>query len=183
MSEHPFKTRGRRVYVRRSVRERFEEKVRKATPDGCWIWQGSIIPICGYGCLRVCLPDGRRVTQYAHRIAWELENGQIGDGLFVLHHCDVRACVNPAHLFLGTARDNTQDMIAKGRGSSQLRPDRLIRGSAHPNAKVTESAVRDIRARAKAGGESFNAIGRSHGITGEMVGLIVKRRWWRHVED
>jgi hypothetical protein len=52
----------------------------------------------------------------AHRMSWEMHFGPIPEGMLVLHHCDVRRCVRPDHLFLGTARDNTRDMIAKGRG-------------------------------------------------------------------
>jgi len=51
----------------------------------------------------------------AHRLAWEEAKGPIPDGLFVLHRCDVRGCINVDHLFLGTAKDNTHDMMAKGR--------------------------------------------------------------------
>jgi len=74
--------------------------------DACWIWNGYKLT-SGYG-------------QYyhvgAHRVAWIETHGDIPDNLLVCHHCDNPSCVNPKHLFLGTHRDNTQDMIAKGRG-------------------------------------------------------------------
>lgn len=73
--------------------------------DSCWVWTGPKYPR-GYGCC------GRG---YAHRVAYERAVGTIPEGQFVCHRCDNRLCCNPAHLFLGTARDNTQDMIAKGR--------------------------------------------------------------------
>lgn len=78
-------------------------------PDGCWIWTGARFPF-GYGAIKI---GGR--PRGAHRTAWELVNGPIPEGLNVLHHCDNPPCVNPAHLFLGTLRDNALDMFAKGR--------------------------------------------------------------------
>jgi len=76
--------------------------------SGCWLWTGRYITT-GYGALK------GGVTQLAHRAMWRAHHGEIPRGLFVLHRCDVRCCVNPAHLFLGTAQDNTKDMVRKGR--------------------------------------------------------------------
>jgi HNH endonuclease len=75
----------------------------------CWEWSGARDRY-GYGKLR-------RDTVYwkAHRLAWTLEHGPIPDGMYVCHHCDNPPCVNPAHLFLGTSRDNQLDRVAKGR--------------------------------------------------------------------
>lgn len=79
----------------------------------CWLWRAAINP-SGYGALA---RNGR--TLRAHREAYRLVSGSIPPGVMVLHKCDVRACVNPDHLFLGTADDNTQDMISKGRMCEQ----------------------------------------------------------------
>jgi hypothetical protein len=89
---------------------RFEKKFVKTS--GCWLWQGDkwARPEHGYG--RIWL-NGRRVK--AHRVAWELYVGPIPPGQHVLHKCDVRLCVNPEHLFLGTKIDNNTDRDQKGR--------------------------------------------------------------------
>lgn len=82
----------------------------KTTEVGeCLIWTGSVKPV-GYGQIR----HGAK-TLYTHRVSWELHFGPVPEGMCVLHHCDVRRCVRPEHLFLGTKADNTADMMAKGR--------------------------------------------------------------------
>ena len=93
----------------RPVEERFWEKVQKT--DGCWLWTGATIA-AGYGELAVGQP---RKPLRAHRLSWEMHHGPIPEGLLVLHHCDVRNCVRPEHLFLGTHQDNMADAYAKGR--------------------------------------------------------------------
>ena len=104
----------------KTPQDRFDEKwVEDA--NGCWIWIGSIHPH-GYGLFS---PWTGKVM-HAHRAAWFLFNGEIEDGVLCCHHCDVRNCVNPEHLFLGSAKDNANDMREKGREnlsrSKQCRP-------------------------------------------------------------
>ena len=77
----------------------------------CWTWTRATNK-AGYG--KIGSGEGAG-TLATHRVSWELTNGPVPDGLFVLHRCDNPPCCNPAHLFLGTSRDNTLDMIAKGR--------------------------------------------------------------------
>lgn len=94
---------------RQSFIERFWAHVEKRGPDDCWLWTGPVIS-CGYGQVSV-----KGIAKYAHRLSLEIASGPIPGGLFVLHRCDVPRCVNPAHLFLGTQKDNINDAIAKGR--------------------------------------------------------------------
>jgi hypothetical protein len=77
--------------------------------NGCREWNRRC-DANGYGRL-----NRGDVSRWAHREAWRIHRGNIPEGLFVLHKCDNRKCVNPDHLFLGSARDNALDMVAKGR--------------------------------------------------------------------
>jgi len=92
-----------------------ERLMRYVSPEpnsGCWLWEGAQNNR-GYGYIGLSGAKGGNVL--AHRSMWELTNGPIPDGLWVLHRCDVRICCNPDHLFLGTPLDNMRDMHAKGR--------------------------------------------------------------------
>jgi hypothetical protein len=91
-------------------RSHFESKF-KRDPSGCWLWTAGM-GRGGYGAYAIFQ---RQLG--AHRASWQIYRGEIPDGLWVLHKCDVRNCVNPDHLFLGTPTDNNRDTVQKGRAN------------------------------------------------------------------
>lgn len=95
--------------------EKFWQKVNKT--ESCWLWKGCV-NTTGYGMVNWA---GKK-NIVAHRLVWKLTNGQIPDGLQVLHRCDITRCVNPQHLFLGTIQDNAADRVAKGRTRHRYQP-------------------------------------------------------------
>ena len=103
--------------------ERFWELVDRRGPDECWMWRGERKGgSWDYGVLYlISRTDGSHREVRAHRFAWELEHGEIPEGMCVLHHCDNPPCVNEEHLFLGTNADNTQDCLLKGRHHNSTR--------------------------------------------------------------
>lgn len=99
--------------------ERFEQYVEPVPWSGCWIWTGAATSVHGHmhGIFNVETNKKNRKAKVstAYRVAWELYVGKVPDGMCVLHKCDNRLCVNPTHLWIGTKKENTHDMIRKGR--------------------------------------------------------------------
>lgn len=113
---------GLRLSKRKArVTKDFWSRLDRSGPRGCWEWTGSKTVgdrrnPNGYG--KIHTPAGQTTT---HRYAWSLVHGPAPRGMIVCHHCDNPPCCNPAHLFLGTAKDNHDDMVRKGRGKSRGR--------------------------------------------------------------
>lgn len=149
---------------RGTLAERFWPKVWKQY--GCWMWIGAIKGN-GYGTIGRGGQGAGMV--YAHRASWQIHNGEIPDGLMVLHRCDVRACVNPDHLFLGTNADNLHDCSLKGR----MHP-----GEQNPAAKLNERQVVNIRVLASSG-TRHRVLAEAFGVARQTISKIVTRRKWK----
>ena len=135
----------------------------------CWVWLGKR-DRKGYGRIRRNWRD-----LLAHRYAYELSVGPIPEGLLVLHICDNPPCVNPDHLFAGTAADNTRDMIAKGRARHPV-------GEAHQFALLTEAIVREIRThRGRYQRGELTALAQRLGVAPETIQSARKGVTWKHV--
>ncbi len=144
--------------------------------ETCWLWTASGSGVNGaYGGFN----NGRKKVK-SHRFSWEMHNGMIPDGLYVLHSCDVPRCVNPAHLFLGTKKDNTQDMLAKGRHYTVTKPEFILRGSDANPAKLNEKQVFQLR-RLSLKGVSCRRMARWTGLSGTTIRRAVDGTNWAHV--
>lgn len=200
--EHPRRGTSKEIemprnYTRIPLFDRFSKYIDKNGPipshrpdlGPCWLWTAHCASN-GYGSFTPShLPIG------AHRFSYELHVGPIPYGLYVLHHCDVRQCVNPQHLFVGTQKENIDDMIAKGRRPNQantcraIQPKALAVLAAHPelrargerngSAKLTWDQVREIRQLYEIGSTSYGKLGAQFGVHQSTISLIVKRKKWK----
>lgn len=146
--------------------ERFWRFVNKT--ETCWLWTGAH---SNYGLLN---ERGRTKTLIASRVSWEIHNGPIPDGLYVLHDCpggDNPLCVNPAHLWLGTAADNSHDMMAKGRNADRS-------GEHNGQAKLTWEKVNLIRAKFDNDGVSVKELASEFQVHQQTISDVVRRRNW-----
>lgn len=160
---------------------RFWAKVKKS--PRCWLWTGTVSGT-GYGVIKA---HGK--MWFAHRIAFAAAFGPFFPALCVCHACDTPLCVRPDHLFLGTTQDNTKDRDAKGRKAAGDRSGRRKHPSAYPAgrgwpwAKLTDDAVRSIRARHAAGGVSYRQLAREYSVSKHTIYLVIKGLKWRHLLD
>lgn len=151
----------------RPIGERFWALVNKS--EGCWLWAGSVSS-WGYG--RFGLSHRKNVT--ASRLAWILTHGSIPEGQCVLHKCDVPACCNPDHLFLGTHQDNMTDKTRKGR---QARNFGMHAGEKSPTAKLTQEQVLEIR-QSK---EKLLVLANRYGVAFQTISKVRNGNRWRHI--
>lgn len=146
-----------------SIEERFWDKVNKKGEDECWNWN-ACIDNYGYG-----LQNCNGATERTHRLSWKIHNGEIPEGVDVLHRCDNRKCCNPKHLFLGTSLDNIKDMVAKNRQS---------KGESRPTAKLTTEVVNKIR-------EKYNkrikttSLAKEFNVSDSQIRFIVNNVYWK----
>jgi len=145
--------------------ERFEDCILPEPNSGCWLWDGGIRSKRGYYAI---LFKGK--MHLVHRFAYERYRGPIPPNTLVCHSCDVRCCVNPDHLFLGTPADNTTDMIRKGR---------MPRGEKRGHAKLTTKQVQEI----KAATTSSRLAGKRYGVDASIIRRIRRGEIWTHVPN
>lgn len=169
------------------------ERVEKAK-GGCWLWTAGLIG-GGYG-------GGywRNQSNGAHRISYALYHGDVSSGTWVLHRCGVAACVNPDHLYLGTAADNARDRIGHGRQEyganhwTRRMPERLCRGEQHPakadswtkgtrngQSKLTESDVVAMRSDYASGIANMHLLAKKYGVNSGNAARIITGKAWKHV--
>lgn len=152
------------------IKDRLLARVNRDAPGGCWLWQASV-QRNGYGQIGGGGKSGG--MKNTHRVSWEVHRGPIPEKMQVLHKCDVKTCVNPDHLFLGTQADNLRDMDAKGR-----RRTVAVKGEAHYAARLTAEIIRAIRSDPRA----QTVIAADYGITQPYVSAIKKRKKWQSVD-
>jgi hypothetical protein len=151
------------------VVKRFWEKVENVGGDGCWIWT-AFRNLGGYG------KFASKTNTFAHRLSWIIANGPIPTGMIVCHRCDNPACVNPAHLFLGSHADNVADKMRKGRGRWKGNP-----GSDNGWSVLTEQDVLQIRRLFDGKRGSQAALARQFGVSRQQIWRIVRNFEWTHL--
>jgi predicted DNA-binding protein (UPF0251 family) len=163
---------------------RFISKVKRTDGDGCWTWTANTRN-GRYGAFHMFDRD-----VMAHRASWLLHRGEIPDGMCVCHKCDNPICVNPGHLFLGTASDNMRDMSRKGRGGvakgarngKSTKPEKTPRGESAGQSKLTNEQVMALRADGRLSGLSQRKLAEKYGITQATVWNILNGNTWKHLQ-
>lgn len=158
-------------WPKQTLEQRFWSKVNRQS-DGCWLWTAAN-QVGGYGIFMLWNP--KRLVR-AHRLAWELTNGKIPDGLWVLHKCDNPCCVRPDHLFLGNNTDNVRDMLSKGRGNSP-------KGEQHFKCKMTVHRIVKLRLDHASGRFSQRELAAKYGISRTAIRQAIAGVTWAHVKQ
>jgi hypothetical protein len=140
--------------------------------SGCILWVAAKNSN-GYGRFRL----GDKVID-SHRVAFMLTYGEIPKGMLVCHTCDVRLCVNPEHLWLGTYSDNLVDALQKGR---KFIPLERSFGEKHHASKLTTEQVLEIRRRHKETGIGWRRLSREYGLNGKTITHVLNRDTWKHI--
>lgn len=152
------------MLITKKDKDRFFSKVKKT--NTCWLWTGGVFTQ-KYGRIKV-----NRIDFKAHRFSFLIHFGDIPKGMFVCHKCDIHECVNPNHLFLGTARENTQDMLKKGRHS--------FTGSRNIKSKLSEVDIPNIR-NMLSSGLLQKEIAKKFNVCQVTISEIKLGHTWKHV--
>lgn len=165
--------------VKAGAEDRFWDKVDKSGgPEACWPWTGARY-VKGYG--HVCF---RGKHQTATHVAWILTGHELPPGKFMLHSCDFPPCCNPAHLFVGTKKDNGEDCRRKGRTAVGTKngmytcPEARMPGEKNPRAKLTWEQVRQIR-KLRARGRQQKDLAKQFGVAPMTVSHIISNKSWK----
>lgn len=156
----------KRVKPGTPIKDRLKVYSKTDAGSGCLEWIGAKRK--GYGRLRIAGKD-----YAAHKLSWIESNGPIPNGMWVLHRCDNPACIQPSHLFLGTAKDNFDDMHCKGRYTPP-------RGEKQPNAKLNADKVLSLR-KLYAKGMQFRQMAKAFGINEATIKDCVRGETWSHI--
>lgn len=149
--------------MKKPLEQRFWKHVIKKNNDECWLWSASTNEPNGYGVIN----DGNGKMISTHRYSWIIHNGEIPNGMAVCHKCDVRTCVNPSHLFVGTQGDNIRDRNQKGRGNH-------MRGETHYKARLTEDDIEFIRNSS----DLQRNLAKRFGVSRSNIAMIQSGRSW-----
>lgn len=152
-----------------TTKENFLQRVKKMD-NGCWIWTGYVDEI-GYGII-----GAQGKNWKTHRLSWFYFNGNIPNGKKVLHKCDVRNCVNPDHLFLGTQSDNMKDCKNKGRNVSPK-----LKGTENPMSVLTDKQVLEMRKFRKETNLSYSKIGKKFKVSAMTAYRAIVGESWNHI--
>lgn len=147
----------------------FYNKIIFTSETNCWLWCGCL-DNGGYGMCDI-LGEVK-----AHRLSWRLFVGEIPDGLKICHLCDVRACVNPDHLKIGTQGDNVREMFSRGRAQRSG-----VKGEANHHSKLTEEQVRAMRTIRSETGISYKRLAKQFGVTAMTAYRAVHGQCWGHI--
>jgi hypothetical protein len=155
------------VKLSQSDIDRFFQKIRKT--DSCWLWTGAL-----YGAGRYGQFWAKGDMHLAHRISWMIHFQEIPKGFFVCHKCDVKQCVNPDHLFVGSPADNIDDMVRKKRCNPPI-------GERSGTAKLTTAQVLEIRRKYAGGNVTQKELGILYGVADTAICRIITGRRWAHI--
>lgn len=143
-----------------TIQQKLDRYILKS--DTCWEWQGGC-SVSGYGVV-----DVNGVSKRAHRTVWELANGPIPDGMLICHSCDNPKCVRLEHLFLGTSKDNSIDMVRKGRGT--------------PKRTFTDEQIRIIRSEYIPFKFGYGKLAKKYGVSRSTIIQIVNHTSYADID-
>lgn len=146
-----------------NVKEKIQRSIVIDQTSGCWLWQKAKEAF-GYGVIRA---DNKRYL--AHRLSYKVYNGKLDDKLLVLHKCDVPACINPDHLYMGTYKNNMEDCVRRGRFASRDRK---------PNAKLKSTDIQTIKNLYFAEKLTHKEIAHVYKVSIRLIGDVVNEKRW-----